>query len=458
MILELDSRMRNLNASLTREERALAGNEIKTGTAVPIRSELRTLERLQDIDAERRELLEGQVVEVEARRQRARLRLLKAEQEHETRFRELERSKLMAISARFPDRSETARYILAHLMTEETCLVCENLAPGAAYEYGSRIEDEKCVVCGTNLSTDGTVVSEIVVTNKRVERATDSLAVIGNEMKAAQAEFEAAEQDFDSQLREIQQLNSEIAERSLSIDALIRRLPPDEAEMHQQRSELATMRSRVEGWRSELVNKRQEFSRFVEGISRELVTRAELIKATFNDFGKDFLLETCRLVWAPQKARVGETGDPIQFPAFELEMTGTDFPSPVARAGPDEISESQRHFVDLAFRMTLMVVASNSGIGSLVIDAPESSLDAVFATRAANVLGRFSEPERGNRLVVTSNLIEGNLLPKLIDHAAPSADREGRIVDLLNVAVPTAAVRELRKEYDELRDALINRS
>jgi len=39
-----------------------------------------------------------------------------------------------------------------------------------------------------------------------------------------------------------------------------------------------------------------------------------------------------------------------------------------------------------------------------VIDAPESSLDAVFVTRAADVLTRFAA-DGGNRLLITSNLI-----------------------------------------------------
>src|ERR1019366_5373275 len=46
VILELDSRMRNLSAALTREERALAGNEFKTRVGVDIRQQLSELEQL----------------------------------------------------------------------------------------------------------------------------------------------------------------------------------------------------------------------------------------------------------------------------------------------------------------------------------------------------------------------------------------------------------------------------
>jgi hypothetical protein len=89
-----------------------------------------------------------------------------------------------------------------------------------------------------------------------------------------------------------------------------------------------------------------------------------------------------------------------------------------------------------------------------VIDAPESSLDAVFVGRAANVLSRFAEPSRGNRLLITSNLVAGQLIPSLIQ-TTPVAERSQRIVDLFAIAAPTAAVRQLRDEYEAIRDSLI---
>ena len=74
---------------------------------------------------------------------------------------------------------------------------------------------------------------------------------------------------------------------------------------------------------------------------------------------------SCNLVWSPQKDKVGQMGESIEFPAFELNMTGSNFPSPMRRNGPDQVSESQREFIDLSFRMALMYVAGQSGIGSL---------------------------------------------------------------------------------------------
>ncbi len=377
------------------------------------------------------------------------------EQERETRFRELERAKLTAIGARFPDRSETARYILAQLMTEHLCLVCDHIAPKAAADYATRIDHRKCVVCGTDLSAGEAVIPVTDVADKRVERAAADLHTVETDLSGAKQSFDEAESRYQSHFNEIQELNSKIADRSRRIDGLVRRLPPAEAELHKQRTELATMRGRVEELKAELAIRRRAFRSFVEDVSRQLVTQSERIKRVFDGFAEGFLLETCRLVWAPQKSRVGETGDLIDFPAFELEMTGADFPSPVRRTGPEQVSESQREFIDLAFRMALMTVGGSSAAGTLVIDAPESSLDAVFVTRAAAVLSRFGEPARGNRLLITSNLVEGRLIPSLIQKLTTASERGDRIVDLFAIAAPTAAIKQLRDEYEAVRQTLL---
>ena len=455
-ILELDSRMRNLSAALSREERALAGNEFKTQAGANIRQQLSQLEELQAVEEQRLEQLNDQVAQVEAHRQGARLRALKEEQEQESRYRELERAKLTSIGARFPGRSETARYILAQLLTERICLVCGTEAPQAATDYAARIDHKMCVICGTDLSAVDSLVPTLQLADQRVQAAAAALEGIEKDLDDARRLLKQAENQYQSHYSETQQLNYQIAERSNQIDSLVKRLPPAEAEMHRQRSELASMRSRVEQLREDLNSKRDAFRKFVEEISRYLVAQSEQVKQSFDEYAEGFMLELCRLVWSPRKDRVGQTGELIDFPAFEIEMTGTDFQIPVRRTNPDQVSESQREFIDLAFRMSLMAVAGSQSGTTLIIDAPESSLDAVFVSRATQVLSRFAEPARNNRLVVTSNLVEGQLLPGLIASATASTDTGSRIVDLFSIAIPTAAVLKLRNEYDKVRLRLLD--
>ena len=322
-ILELDSRIRNLNAALNREERALAFTDSKVAAGTDVRQELKVLQELQEIDLERRAGLEASILEVENLRQQARLRAMTAEQDHESRFRDLERAKLTAIGARFPDRCETARYILAQLLTENRCLVCDNVAPQAAAEYAARLTHTQCIVCGSDLSGDDSIVPAPEVADKRVDRANFELTAVTAALLEAKTALEEAEAQYGSLFTNIQELNAKIAERSHRIDGLVNRLPPDETLVHQQRLDLASLRSRVASLRIDLDLKREAFRGFVEEMSGNLVAYSENIKETFNQFAEGFLLESCRLVWSPQKALVGQLGNTLYFPSFEIEMTGS---------------------------------------------------------------------------------------------------------------------------------------
>ena len=456
-ILELDSRMRNLRFAVYREEQALTGVETKVRRSADVRLELQTLEKLQSTDVAQREELDQNFVQLDNARQKARLRHLRAQQERENRYRKFEHAKLVAVQSRFPQRSESARYILEHLYAETECLVCGNHVPDAAALLQKRITENDCVVCGTDLAESTAEISATEIANRRVTRADRELREIEPELAAALSGYEDATTEFNDVNNQLAQLDAQISKRSARIDVLISRLPPSEQEIHKQRSELATMRSRTEALAAELAHKRIAFGAFIDAQNQAMVRHSTSIMENFSTYAGGFLLETVNLVWAPQRARVGQTGEAIQFPAFELDMTGTNFPTTVRRSGPEQVSESQREFIDLAFRMSLMQVASEQGQSSLIIDAPESSLDAVFVARAADVLAKFSDIQSGNRLTITTNLVEGDLVPELLKRAAPAGDRISRIVNLFEIAEPTAAIRQLGTEYRDLMDRLIAR-
>lgn len=450
-ILELDTRMRNLRAVLSREERAVAVGQAKTQSAAKVLEELKSLAEQQQLDREKRERLAAEGLSGEAAREDARLRTLRAEDDREERYRQVERIKLESIAAAFPTPSETARYLLAQLMAEGSCLVCGNVVPDVAADLELRAKQGKCVVCGSDVQIGSTRVADpVVVTTalRDLEAAEETLA----EARLAQTE---CENNYREVIQQITQLNAAIAKRSTRIDWLVAQLPPDEQSLHKQRSELSLLRTRVEELKVELAAKKNLFRGFIDGVNQTIVESAAAIKKSFDGFAQGFLLDQCKLVWSPKKSQVGQEAGTVEFPAFELEMSGTDFLSPVRRTGPEQVSESQREFIDLSFRMALMTVSGFKSHASLVIDTPESSLDAVFAPRAAQVLTRFAHRGR-NRVIVTSNLVEGALIPGLVFGDKPSS-RQATVVDLFELAAPTAAVKALGTEYKAIRNKLLTR-
>ncbi len=117
-VLELDSRVRNLSAAFFREEQDVAREEGKTAAGAAVIAELKTLEPLQQADEAKLEEFNSRLVSLDADRHQGRLRVLKAEQERESQYREIEHARLTALDASFPSKSDTARYILAQLLSD----------------------------------------------------------------------------------------------------------------------------------------------------------------------------------------------------------------------------------------------------------------------------------------------------------------------------------------------------
>jgi len=450
-IRQRDSHARNVQNVLQKEERSFSESEAATSMADDVREELAQLEKSQKKEQRTLNVLRDQVAALDAAKESARLEVLQAESGHESAFRNLERRQLVAIAGAFPSSSDTARYLMAQLISDEECLACGAHSPKTAKDLRKRIGEDRCVVCNSLVEKTSKVGA------RGVAKATKELEHASIRQEAAREKRDVAEQEYEELLGEIQMLSTKVARRSARIEELASKLPPDEAKLHEQRRELATMRAQLGKRKKELAQRRKSFGRFIDRTSREILARRDEVQEGFEEFAEGFLLEQCRLVWAPHKDTVGQSGTAIDFPAFDLEMTGADFSSMVRRNGPQQVSESQREFIDLAFRMALIQVAGSGGIGSIVIDAPESSLDAVFVTRAADVLVRFSD-SAGNRLLITSNLIEGNLIPELIRKGDIKSEASKRVVDLLKLAAPTAATKVLKKEYEDVRRDLFKRA
>ena len=455
-VLELDSRFRNLRAAISREERALATEEGLVDQAMDVRQELESLVDLQETDEDRLVELDEDLLELDAERQDARLQVLKAEQHREATFREFEHAKLAALEARFPSSSDTARYILAQLLTDGECLACGSEVPGVVQLLETRLTASQCVICGSQLPVPAESDGLAEISDERVTRTVSGLADADKALESARNRLDRADARYHETHHGLQEITTAIAKRRERIDALLRRLPKELADVHKQREELALLRQRLAILSEELSSSETGFSEFISGVRNSLVAKAPAIKEVFERYARDFLLEDCSLVWSERKERVGQSGFQVKFPTFELDMASATFASPVRRSGPDQVSESQREFIDLSFRIALMKAGDPELGGTLVVDAPEASLDAVFVHRAADVLSVFADPALENRLLITSNLTNGELIPKLLAGVSTGV-MLNRIIDLFEIAEPTAAVREMGDEYARVRRKIFGR-
>ena len=452
-ILRLDTLVRNMSAVAYRAEKDLARDESLSSNELATREELRELDQSQEMATVALDDLLSQLPDIEARHESARLRYLTVEQERESQYRELERAHLLAFSNRLPRHSDSARYILAQLVTEALCLVCGTHVPQYLASMESRIRSDHCVICGSDMSR---LIGSAPVNgpDELISRGSRALKALDVELIGAQKEFIDSERERTTAIRTISALEDAITEGSNRIALLLKRLPPEESQMRKRRQELTSIRARAEFLRADLNRKRKVFINTIAKANAVVKQQASRVQRAFGQYAQEFLLEDGHLLWAPISAKLGQTGQMFDFPAFGLELGGSDFTGTVRRRGPDDVSQSQKEFIDLSFRMALVRVATQQEATSLVMDAPESSLDAVFEARATRILGAFGRPEAGNRLILTMNIVSGNIIPSLLRTAVDNEHSE-RIVDLLNIAAPTAAVRSRSSEYENAKEGLL---
>lgn len=105
--------------------------------------------------------------------------------------------------------------------------------------------------------------------------------------------------------------------------------------------------------------------------------------------------------------------------------------------------------------MVLLDVLGDGG-GSLVVDGPEGSVDAVFAERAGDLFALFAS-QPGANAILACNIVEGGFIPHTLQNY-PGPLARTRVVNLLDQAVPTAALRDLRPLYIAKVDEILGRA
>lgn len=457
-VLELDSRYRNFRNVLNQESVRLAGQVDPTTAAHgTLRDDLLALLEEEDAQLTATEALVSELARLEEVRAIDNLEHLRAAQELDSLTRAYEHAKLVVLSSQFPSHAQSALFIWNQVLADSLCLLCGNDADELKRAIEDRIASDKCTVCTNALASaadpDGQSASEPVeLARERSVRTWDDLsaqrALVKNleqEVAAATAELRAAETAMaEDDLRR--------TVRAQRISTLRQQLPPDPQGYLTDRSHVAAMTSRLSAMAEELREAATTFDRFVDEMSRSILLSAENIKERFDLYAHLFLLGEGELSWSPREEQIGQSAYRVKFPAYELQL-GRNDGIISTRSGAADVSESQKEFIDLAFRMALIDTAGQRGGASILIDTPESSLDAVFSNRAAIVLADFLS-DSNNHLVVASNLTDGRLVPALISQVKENGG-SWSILNLLKVARPTPAIVELGQEYENAYNKLM---
>ena len=182
------------------------------------------------------------------------------------------------------------------------------------------------------------------------------------------AEVDAAEQEY-AELVDRRDVDSDELHR-LRLD--LGRLGPstifDETEIEALKSSIATGRKQMDAALAERGKWEGTYGRIVARQKDRIEQATDEIRRRFRHFAGAVLAETCELIATNDTRAIGQEGKRFDFPYFEVSMTSGVFnQTPEARGEASAVSESQREFLDIAFRLALISAVTGGKSDSMLV-------------------------------------------------------------------------------------------
>ena len=323
----------------------------------------------------------------------------------------------------------------------DVCAVCS--ATGVAERVQYSVERDICPLCGSGVTSavdDNETLVKLKMLDQKIEEVRADLNRNLRRRGRLKDDYEMA-------------LIAEVAAREAR-DAFLNDNPnvdryarsetePDAINAAIERLEADAERFNVQSKREYAERDRARLA--LLKIERELQSQfdesSERFTELFRTYARDFIGLSVDIELEHRKGK-NETG-------FELLLSLED----QTRSRADDVSESQRFFLDIALRMALSEFMSAPTTATLLIDTPEGSLDITYEARAGDMFSNFAK--RGNSILMTANLRSSALLTRL----AERQQRRGMAIERMTDWVELSEVQRHEERlfldaYGEIEQAL----
>lgn len=408
-----------------------------------------TLEQIESeivLELERNERLESERFSEDVRLSQARAQLELAERDFFARA--------------FPDSTEISNITFGYLLSGETCLVCTNGAAHGAARIRRLLRNNQCPACELSLPENPKLIPASRVQSKRLDQVEASVASLASTTKRLADEIEESR----SRIEALSQQRSDESRALRSYQARLATIEKTDQlpeELKSLRGEIDIAKQQIDEQLSELKRLLAKYAKSLAAANLQIERASAKIMKTFRGYSEKFLLDDAHLTYEMHARTVGQEGSLMKFPNFVLKMASPVKAEPSDRTDASQVSESQREFIDLAFRMALLDVAVKAhGPAMIAIETPEASLDAVYTERAGLMLRAFTKGS-SNRVIATCNIngeaMVGHLLGTFGKERAKVKQQElgKRIINLLEKGAQTAAVKKSRAKYEAALDKAI---
>lgn len=423
---EMDSNKRHVHVALGKINQRL--ERLKVAKKSPVTVAAPTAKPKVDLMSlvEQAERIAKQRVKFEKVEQHLSASLTNVSSQIEVLREQIERAEAILLSSVL-DRVEIENSLpLFNLADNGICPACGTRQPGLQSVAHQHIAEGKCIICGSDELQEAQ--PELSTLRSQLSESIRSQQAIEGDYRIATIKTEGLKRQEERLQIEINKIRYEqpviaLLERDLQPTTKASLLNTKRALEHQEADLQAQILSRQRSME-------KDYQRFRTAVD----ARIKELRQTYASYATEFLGIPCSLTETTAKENVS-------FSRFVPEFNG------LARESPESCSESQRFFLDIAFRLALIDhVSQAKGQGATFIcETPENALDMSYIDNVVRMFKQFLN--KGHSLFVTANIQKDSFARTLLQ-AVPKAQHKNHVLNLLDFGqlgkVHTKALPKLR--------------
>ncbi|WP_414486534.1 AAA family ATPase [Stenotrophomonas maltophilia] len=327
------------------------------------------------------------------------------------------------------------------------CFVCGRAGNDELGKINQRISDHHCFVCDGKLPMpDSHGPTPAADELRALEVGIDELV---EEIERRQIAQERTAEEYLEAVNAVRPIASRHNELVHKLEQIALEWPNEVmAADGADPSEIASEEAAIEQLRLKRNQLNQDYRAQIAELSTRMGVFEKDLGQRLTTYAEAFLLEKVAVEFSRNAAVKIVTGVvPVKVPTFRISMTSSTHLATHERGESTSVSESQKEFLDLAFRMTLLdMIGADTGT-MLIMETPEASLDSWFMERAAVMIRKFAPATGRTKLIATSNVNGTTMIPDLLglkNGARLAVKDKGRLINLLALAAEPGVLKDAK--------------
>jgi energy-coupling factor transporter ATP-binding protein EcfA2 len=361
------------------------------------------------------------------------------------------------IAQALPTLDDKLQLLLQGLGANLGCFVCGKGGKQQTEVLRKRVRDHRCFVCDSSLAHPGSA-KITPISARALQQLESEMDALRAKITAQASTLQQLDTDHFNAITQLRPIVAHRHELLMQVEQLAAQVPDTSTSaIGPLFAELEVERLALDQLAEKRTSLSANFKRHIDRLYQEMNAIESDLGARLRRYAEAFLHEKVQVRFLRNSPFKVATGAPqINLPVFRISMTSSTHLAAQERSTATSVSESQKEFLDLAFRMTLLDMIAQDGATMLVMETPEASLDSWFMARAATMMREFSPPDGKRMLIATSNINGTSMIPALLGlfkrdgtpRQLPKAQRN-HLIDLMSLAEEPGVLK-----HDPAREAL----